>query len=65
MLDQTTEAMASKQLQNCWYALIKYSEEKRQRRLFLKEIEDYLKEKTMRQVYTSMRYNYEKKRLAR
>ena len=31
----------------------------------MKEIEDYLKEKTMRQVYTSMRYNFEKKRQAR
>lgn len=48
MLDQTVVAMATKQLHNCLYALIKYSEEKRQRRLFLKEIEDYLKEKTLR-----------------
>ena len=65
MLDQTTAAMITRQMHKCWYAWAKHIEEKRQRRLFLKEIEDYLKEKTMRQVFTSMRYNFEKKRQAK
>ena len=42
---------------------LKYIEDKKQRRLFKKEIGDYLREKTARQVFTQLRYHCRKKQL--
>ena len=64
-LNHATALLSVKSLQTYWQFWLKYIEHKRQRRLFSREISDYLKEKTTRQVFTSMRYFYEKRKLAK
>ena len=65
--EQLTRAnvlLSFKSVQTHWQLWRKYVEDKRQRRLFTKEIDDYLTEKTVRQVFTSLRYYCEKRKLA-
>ena len=52
--------MAFKTLRSYWMLWLKYIEDRRQRQLFKKEIDDYLREKTVRQVFTSLSIFYKK-----